>query len=87
MSQVFGLLSPSPFYGLAVLACPLAMGAMMWFMMRGGRHGQQTGESTKSMESSIGQDRDAELARLRVEIDEIRVNQMVRDNGANVERK
>lgn len=29
------------FYGLAVLACPVGMGAMMFFMMRGNKKDQQ----------------------------------------------
>jgi hypothetical protein len=50
------------FYLLAVLACPIGMGAMMWMMSRG--HG--------SRPQPVG-DRQAELAGLRAEIDQLRV--------------
>jgi len=49
------------FYGIAVLACPVGMGAMMWFMMRGGR--SQPQPQTDSA---------AELTRMRAEIDQLR---------------
>ncbi|MBW0090381.1 hypothetical protein I4I73_16485 [Pseudonocardia sp. KRD-184] len=44
-------------YGLALLACPVGMGAMMWMMMRG----QRTGSGTLK-----GPD---QVAELRSEID------------------
>jgi hypothetical protein len=45
-------------YLLALLACPVGMGAMMWTMSRGHRSRPQPAE-----------DKQAELANLRVEID------------------
>ena len=87
MSEILGLISPGPFYALAILACPVGMGAMMWFMMRGGRHGQQMNQSSNPMEFSTDRDRETELAHLRAEIDEIRTNQVERDNDLSVERK
>jgi hypothetical protein len=51
------------FYGLALLACPLGMGAMMWMMLRGGhRHG--SGPSAQET---------SELAQLRAEVEQLRV--------------
>ncbi len=55
---------PEIFYGLALLACPLGMGAMMWMMMRGSR--QQTSPTP-------GQS--PELAALRAEVEELRATQ------------
>lgn len=55
------------FYGLAALACPLGMGLMMWFMMRGG-HGQDTPKPA----TRPGHE---ELARLRAEVDHLRAAQ------------
>jgi hypothetical protein len=53
------------FYGLALLACPLGMGAMMWMMMRGDhRHG--SGPSAKGS---------SELAHLRAEVEQLRAEQ------------
>ncbi len=87
MSELLGLLTPGPFYALAVLACPVGMGAMMWFMMRGGQQGQQMGQSSGPMESSTDLERETELARLRAEIDEIRAKQTERDSDLSTERK
>lgn len=47
-------------YGLALLACPVGMGAMMWMMMRGQRAGSGTPK---------GPD---QVAELRSEIDQLK---------------
>lgn len=52
---------PEVFYALAVLACPVGMGVMMWAMMRGG-HRSSHGASTS----------DVELAELRAEVEQLR---------------
>jgi hypothetical protein len=49
---------------LPVLACPVGMGLMMWFMMRPHRQTSDTGRDT-----------DAEVARLRAEVDQLRAAQ------------
>lgn len=50
-------------YGLAVLACPVGMGAMMWMMMRGQRRGPD-GPDPAGGQQQVDQ--------LRAEIDELR---------------
>jgi hypothetical protein len=51
-------------FALALLACPVGMGAMMWFMMRGSG-GQGSGsQGDKAAEQ--------EVARLRAEVDQLR---------------
>lgn len=52
------------FYGLAILACPVGMGVMMWMMMRGGKD-----------DSRSSPDREDELAQLRAEVDQLRAAQ------------
>ncbi len=59
------------FYGLALLACPVGMGAMMWMMMRGGSR------------SAPEQDASAELTRMRAEIDQLRAAQRDRPAPAS----
>ena len=50
-------------YALAVLACPIGMGAMMWFMARSGR----------SRAAAPGGDpQEQDLAALRAEVDQLR---------------
>lgn len=51
-------------YGLAVLACPVGMGAMMWMMMRGQRGGTSSNPN--------GPD---QVADLRSEIDQLKAEQ------------
>lgn len=87
MSEVLGLITPGPFYALAILACPLGMGAMMWFMMRGGRHSQHISSTSNPLESSVDRDHEIELARLQTEIDEIRLNYVQRNSDLSDERK
>lgn len=55
---------PEGLYALAVLACPVGMGVMMWAMMRGG-HRPSHGGSTH----------DSDLAALRAEVEQLRDSQ------------
>jgi len=50
--------------GLAVLACPVGMGVMMWMMMRGSG-GQGSGSQGDQAPAQ-------EVARLRAEVDQLR---------------
>ena len=63
---------PEILYALAVLACPVGMGAMMWMMMRGNK-GRAAGLDS----------REAELARMRAEIDQLRAAQDNSMGGAH----
>ncbi len=89
MPDVLGSITPGALYGLAALACPVGMGAMMWVMMRGSRHGQQVGLPTMPLESPAGGDleRQAELARMRAEIDQLRAAQMGNSAGRVAEER
>ncbi len=53
-------------YALALLACPLGMGLMMWFMMRGG------GKAPATTPPAHPSTSDTELAQLRAEVDQMR---------------
>lgn len=46
------VLAVSPFFGLAALACPVGMGAMMWFMARG-KHAEPS--QTPKQLSTLGE--------------------------------
>ncbi|MHA7156189.1 hypothetical protein [Arthrobacter sp. TMN-50] len=52
-------------YALALLACPVGMGLIMWFMMRGSK-------SSPAQEKSLDE---AELVKLRAEVDQLRAGQ------------
>lgn len=57
-------------YGIAVLACPVGMGVMMWMMMRGHRN----------TDTAAGQGGDAnaeQVAQLRAEIDQLKSDRAV----------
>jgi hypothetical protein len=87
MPDVVGLITSSPLFALAILACPLGMGAMMWFMMRGGQNGHPMGRASKPMEPSIDSAQKTELARLRAEIDEMKTHLSQRNSDPGAERK
>jgi hypothetical protein len=58
---------PDIFYGVAALACPVGMGAMMWFMGKGMRRGEaQVDERSASIE-----DLRQEHSRLGAEIERL----------------
>ncbi len=52
---------PESLYALALLACPVGMGAMMWMMMRGSKTSTAEDSSHKQ----------AELAALQAQIDQL----------------
>lgn len=52
-------------YAVPLLACPVGMGLMMYFMMRGTKQGTPAQPPTTS----------AELAQLRAEVDQLRAAQ------------
>jgi len=56
---------------LFILACPVGMGLMMWFMMRG-QHGQNTTRASAAPPSPAQQE---EIAMLRAEITTLRQQQ------------
>lgn len=58
---------PQIFYSLALLACPLGMGVMMYFMMRGNRQEPSKGSTDGATLE--------ELTRLRAEVDQLRAHQ------------
>ncbi|GGL36102.1 hypothetical protein GCM10010095_21680 [Streptomyces anthocyanicus] len=63
------------FYALAVLACPVGMGAMMWFMMKGNRQhgGSQAPHDKNAGFAGFAKDpRQQEVDALRKEIADLR---------------
>lgn len=60
---------------LAVLACPVGMGAMMWFMMRG-QHGK-----TDAQPRTNSQPND-EITELRTEIEQLKAERAQRRSAA-----
>ncbi len=62
---------PDLLYLLAVLACPVSMAAMMWFMSRS--HRRQQDDPTGLA------DKQAELAHLQAQIDRLRAQQATGD--------
>jgi hypothetical protein len=66
---------PDIFYGLAALACPVGMGAMMWFMGKGMRIKARNGDTPPA---SVEDLRD-EHRRLGAEID--RLESVSSENG------
>ncbi len=61
-------------YPLALLACPVGMGLMMWMMMRGGKSTDATTQDPTRTSAD-------ELTRLRAEVDQLRAEQ--RGNNDN----
>lgn len=70
MSQLVGVVGPGLLYGLAALACPLGMGAMMWMMMRGGKNRPPGAGQWSPPDPRTGDE--GELVRLRAEIDQLK---------------
>ncbi|MAS54459.1 hypothetical protein [Nocardioides sp.] len=54
-------------YPLALLACPMGMGVMMWMMMRGEKKAPDQPATTDTSSH--------ELSRLRAEVDQLRAAQ------------
>lgn len=54
-------------YSLAILACPVGMGLMMWMMMRSGKK-----QPSQPQEGTGPSQTDVELTRLRAELDQLR---------------
>ncbi len=64
---------PEVLYSLALLACPVGMGLMMWMMMRGGHQSGAAQHSGPGAPSAAATD--TEITRLRAEVDQLRAAQ------------
>jgi hypothetical protein len=85
--MVAAILATSPFLALGALACPLGMGAMMWFMARGG---SSKAKSPNSQPATL-EDLRREQQRLAVQIDDLEGDQsgergVATATGADTER-
>ncbi len=69
---------PEGLYALALLACPLGMGAMVWMMMRG-KHKDQPAEADTVAKR-------AELAALQAQIDQLAAAQRDREPSGTGQR-
>ncbi|MBP2348985.1 hypothetical protein JOF29_000068 [Kribbella aluminosa] len=67
-------------YSLPLLACPLGMGLMMWFMMRGKKEGQAQNGAPRSAADVAA---DAQIASLRAELDQLQAGQRDRERPAD----
>jgi hypothetical protein len=56
---------------LVLLACPVSMGAMMYFMMRGSSGGKRQGHAPSDIEATSVDDLKAEHARLGDQIEQL----------------
>jgi hypothetical protein len=63
-------------YGVAVLACPIGMGLMMWMMMRGQRR-----DASGASLGSAATERTAEISALRAEVAQLRADSAVQATG------
>ena len=63
-------------YGVAVLACPIGMGLMMWMMMRGQRR-----DTSGLAASAAPTDRATEIDALRGEIAQLKAGRAARSTG------
>lgn len=67
---------------LFLLACPVGMGLMMWMMMKMGGNAKPSG-SEQSPQAAMTPDQQGELAQLRAEVAQLRVE----DRGATAWRE
>lgn len=69
--------------GLAVLACPVGMGVMMWMMNRGQKTGPQADAKTDAKTDAGEGNGQQQLTALRAEIDQLKAehNERSTDGG------
>lgn len=67
---------PESLLAIALLACPVGMGVMMWMMMRGKKEPADEGTAAKQ----------AELAGLQAQIDQLQAAQRDRDRKPDARR-
>lgn len=77
---------PDALYSLAILACPVGMGLMMWFMMKG-RKPAQSGSSDQATNQATDQatdqatQPDPRVTQLQAEVDQLKAQ--LRDDPSN----